>query len=124
MWHEVLRVFGPISTIASIPTCITVRSLSPLAGRGGASRRPAHQVVDAMLPGLHESEPAVEPHRRIELLDMDRDRLPGHPRLVEEIVQHRGSEALPAMLGQEGDVDDAVLALPAHEVEAADRLGT
>jgi hypothetical protein len=48
---------------------------------------PAHQIVNALFPGRYETEPPVKRQRRVELLDMDRDRLAGQGGLVEQIAQ-------------------------------------
>src|SRR5215813_3232009 len=93
--------------------------LSAPSGRGTrlSCDRPAHEVIGAFVADLREAQAAIEAERRIELLHMDRQRLAGGGRLVEEILHQRGAEAAAAVLGQERNVDDAVLTLPAIEIE-------
>src|SRR4051794_33041986 len=74
---------------------------------------PAHQIVDALVFLGDEAEAAVEPHCRIMFLDMDRDVLARSRRLIHQVAQQRLAGALASMLGQEGDIDDTVLARPA-----------
>src|SRR3954453_21806526 len=80
---------------------------------------PAHQVVDAVVLVVDEAEPAVEAHGGTALLDVGRDRLAGGSRLVRQVAQQRVAEPVAAVLGQEGDVEDAVVAPAALDIEPA-----
>src|SRR4051812_27481763 len=84
-------------------------------------RRPAHQIVDALILDLHEAETMVETHRRVEFFHIDGHRLAGAPGLVEQVAEQRRAQSAAAMLWQERYVHDVVLALPAMEIETAGR---
>src|SRR3954453_21949961 len=59
-------------------------------------RRPAHQEVDAVRVDFLESEPLVKAQRRVEGLDMDRDRLSGGASAIEHLMQQARSDAGPS----------------------------
>src|SRR5688572_25425448 len=85
-------------------------------------RLPPHEVVSPRFADPDKPQPLIEPLRRIEFFYVDRQRLAGFCRLVEEILHQRRPEPLAAVLRQQRDVDDAVLARPAVDIEAPGRL--
>src|SRR5580704_17400283 len=90
--REALTISCPGHRIASLPRCTArpgqkIAKTTPCkvgwtparstlaAAKSGCRRAPAHQVVDALVLLGRKSEAPVEPHGRVEFLDMDRHRL-------------------------------------------------
>ena len=60
-----------------LPRDVRLRRCDRQLCRSGRRGAPAHQIVDALVFLGRKAEPPVQPHRRIEFLDMDRDVLAG-----------------------------------------------
>src|SRR5689334_16858768 len=82
---------------------------------------PGHQVVRSPVLDRLEPEPQIEAHGRIELLDVDRQRLAGSLRLRHQVAQQGGADPFPSELRHQGDVDQADLRPPPVHVEPSRR---
>ena len=79
-------------------------------------------MIDTLVLDAAKSEAIVESHGRIVPLDVDAHHLALAPGLLEHAAHQRFTEALAAVFGEEGDVDDADLILAAVQVEPSGGL--
>jgi len=78
-------------------------------------------MVRPLFADREEAEAAIERKRGIEFFHVDGHRLAGAGGFIEQVGKKRCSKSSPAMLGKERDVDNAMLGLPAREIEPANR---
>src|SRR6185312_16812416 len=67
---------------------------------------PLHLLIDAVVDEVGEAEAAIEPHRRLELLDHDADGSSARAAALLQGGQHCCAEAEAAPARHQGDVDD------------------
>src|SRR5438552_3853236 len=83
------------------------KSASPSASRAGRFSSivaPLHEPVDPAIFHLAKAQSFVEAERWVHALDMDAQRLAGGARLVLEVLEQPGPDALAAVRGQQRDV--------------------
>src|ERR1043166_9190569 len=78
---------------------------------------PLQLLVEAVVFLDGEAEPPEQPHRRIDLLDVDPQRLAACSGFVHQVAQQRLAGALRPVFGQQRDVDDAVPGAAALEIK-------
>src|SRR5437868_1751770 len=83
---------------------------------------PLHQIIDAVVFNLRESQPLEEAQAGIEALDVDGQRLAGLRRFRHQLFDKRRSHSLIAIIRQDGDVEDANLSFSARDVEPTDGM--